>query len=61
MLLGYNDDDVIEEKILRVTLAYNHFGKNLVQRMPRFCFQTVFVRSISRFKLGQNWSNLVQN
>ncbi|ONK65154.1 uncharacterized protein A4U43_C07F34250 [Asparagus officinalis] len=35
MLLGYNDDDAIEEKILRVTLAYNHFGKNLVQRMPR--------------------------
>ncbi|XP_052203557.1 putative pectate lyase 2 [Diospyros lotus] len=34
MLLGH-DDNYIEDKIMRVTLVFNHFGSGLVQRMPR--------------------------
>uniref|UniRef100_A0A5B7BUA9 Pectate lyase n=1 Tax=Davidia involucrata TaxID=16924 RepID=A0A5B7BUA9_DAVIN len=34
MLLGAHDD-YPEDEIMQVTLAFNHFGKRLVQRMPR--------------------------
>ncbi|GFP88453.1 probable pectate lyase 22 [Phtheirospermum japonicum] len=34
MLLGHNDDYVLD-KNMKVTIAYNYFGKNLIQRMPR--------------------------
>ncbi|KAI3510293.1 hypothetical protein L1887_17174 [Cichorium endivia] len=34
MLLGHNDNNV-EDKIMKVTIVYNHFGPGLVQRMPR--------------------------
>uniref|UniRef100_A0A0D9WLQ6 Pectate lyase n=1 Tax=Leersia perrieri TaxID=77586 RepID=A0A0D9WLQ6_9ORYZ len=35
MLFGARDDSP-KDKIMQVTLAFNHFGKGLVQRMPRF-------------------------
>ncbi|CAN6464358.1 unnamed protein product [Victoria cruziana] len=34
MLLGH-EDSYLPDKGLRVTVAYNHFGEGLVQRMPR--------------------------
>ncbi|KAI7734965.1 hypothetical protein M8C21_014602 [Ambrosia artemisiifolia] len=34
MLFGHNDNNV-EDKIMKVTVVYNHFGPGLVQRMPR--------------------------
>ncbi|XP_023750912.2 putative pectate lyase 2 [Lactuca sativa] len=34
MLLGHNDNNM-EDKIMKVTIVYNHFGEGLVQRMPR--------------------------
>ncbi|KAK6917775.1 Pectate lyase [Dillenia turbinata] len=37
MLLGHNDQ-YIADKIMRVTVVYNHFGRGLVQRMPRVRF-----------------------
>ncbi|EAY99627.1 hypothetical protein OsI_21606 [Oryza sativa Indica Group] len=37
MLFGARDDSP-KDKIMQVTLAFNHFGKGLVQRMPRCRF-----------------------
>ncbi|MED6110225.1 hypothetical protein PIB30_041029 [Stylosanthes scabra] len=37
MLFGADDSDV-KDKIMQVTVAFNHFGKRLVQRMPRCRF-----------------------
>lgn len=34
MLFGGRDEDEIDSK-MQITLAYNHFGRFLVQRMPR--------------------------
>ncbi|MBA0572796.1 hypothetical protein Golob_003116 [Gossypium lobatum] len=34
MLFGANDNHKMDEK-MQITLAFNHFGKGLVQRMPR--------------------------
>ncbi|KAM0051902.1 putative pectate lyase [Helianthus debilis subsp. tardiflorus] len=34
MLFGHNDNNM-EDKIMKVTVVYNHFGPGLVQRMPR--------------------------
>jgi len=34
MLLGHKDG-LAEDQIMKVTVAFNHFGSNLVQRMPR--------------------------
>ncbi|CAN8270504.1 unnamed protein product [Cochlearia groenlandica] len=34
MLLGHSDS-YTKDKIMQVTIAYNHFGEGLVQRMPR--------------------------
>ncbi|XP_057721253.1 pectate lyase-like [Arachis stenosperma] len=34
MLLGHSDE-YIQDKDMQVTIAYNHFGEGLVQRMPR--------------------------
>ncbi|KAG8385768.1 hypothetical protein BUALT_Bualt03G0079600 [Buddleja alternifolia] len=34
MLFGHDDDNV-EDKRMKVTVAFNHFGPGLVQRMPR--------------------------
>ena len=34
MLLGHSDS-YTKDKLMQVTIAYNHFGKGLVQRMPR--------------------------
>ncbi|KAK2992505.1 hypothetical protein RJ640_005652 [Escallonia rubra] len=34
MLFGHNDNNV-EDKAMKVTVAFNHFGTGLVQRMPR--------------------------
>ncbi|XP_075486525.1 putative pectate lyase 2 [Primulina tabacum] len=34
MLFGHDDNNV-EDKAIRVTVAFNHFGPGLVQRMPR--------------------------
>ena len=35
MLLGHNDDYTQDVK-MQVTVAFNHFGEGLVQRMPRY-------------------------
>ncbi|EYU34765.1 hypothetical protein ABFS82_11G133000 [Erythranthe guttata] len=34
MLLGHNDG-YVQDKNMQVTIAFNHFGEGLVQRMPR--------------------------
>ncbi|KAH9330621.1 hypothetical protein KI387_002729, partial [Taxus chinensis] len=34
MLLGHNDD-YTQDVNMQVTIAFNHFGEGLVQRMPR--------------------------
>ncbi|XP_071937665.1 probable pectate lyase 8 isoform X1 [Coffea arabica] len=34
MLLGHSDD-YVRDKSMQVTIAYNHFGEGLIQRMPR--------------------------
>ncbi|KAI0492679.1 hypothetical protein KFK09_026955 [Dendrobium nobile] len=34
MLLGHSDE-MVEDKNMQVTIAFNHFGEGLVQRMPR--------------------------
>lgn len=34
MLLGHNDK-FFADKIMKVTVAFNRFGKGLVERMPR--------------------------
>lgn len=34
MLFGHNDD-FTADKIMKVTVVFNHFGHDLVQRMPR--------------------------
>ncbi|GJY36071.1 putative pectate lyase 2 [Tanacetum coccineum] len=35
MLIGHKDNN-LEDKIMKVTIVYNHFGPGLVQRMPRY-------------------------
>lgn len=35
MLFGHDDNNV-EDKKIKVTVAFNHFGPGLVQRMPRY-------------------------
>ncbi|CAO2824436.1 unnamed protein product [Amaranthus hypochondriacus] len=34
MLLGHSDS-YVKDKVMQVTIAYNHFGEGLIQRMPR--------------------------
>lgn len=34
MLFGANDTDP-NDKVMQITIAFNHFGKGLIQRMPR--------------------------
>lgn len=35
MLMGHSDS-YTRDKMMQVTIAYNHFGEGLIQRMPRF-------------------------
>ena len=35
MLLGHSDS-YVRDKQMQVTIAYNHFGEGLIQRMPRY-------------------------
>ncbi|KAK1352421.1 Pectate lyase [Heracleum sosnowskyi] len=42
MLLGASNSQV-KDKFMQVTLAFNHFGKRLIQRMPRVRFGFVHV------------------
>ena len=35
MLLGHSDT-YTRDKVMQVTFAYNHFGRGLIQRMPRY-------------------------
>jgi pectate lyase len=35
MLLGHSDS-YKQDKNMQVTIAFNHFGEGLVQRMPRY-------------------------
>ena len=41
MLLGHSDS-YVADKAMRVTIAFNHFGPGLVQRMPRFLHFSFF-------------------
>ena len=34
ILLGHSDS-YVRDKAMQVTIAYNHFGEGLIQRMPR--------------------------
>lgn len=36
MLLGH-DDEYIEDQNMKVTVAFNYFGPDCDQRMPRYC------------------------
>lgn len=42
MLLGATNEQV-KDKHLQVTICFNHFGKRLIQRMPRVRFGFVHV------------------
>ncbi|VVB03908.1 unnamed protein product [Arabis nemorensis] len=42
MLFGARNEDVIDKK-MQITVAFNHFGKRLHQRMPRVRYGTVHV------------------
>lgn len=42
MLFGGTNKDVIDKK-MQITVAFNHFGKRLKQRMPRVRFGLVHV------------------
>ncbi|XP_010527872.1 PREDICTED: probable pectate lyase 3 isoform X2 [Tarenaya hassleriana] len=42
MLFGGTDKDVIDKK-MQITVAFNHFGKRLVQRMPRCRYGLIHV------------------
>ncbi|MED6181480.1 putative pectate lyase 3 [Stylosanthes scabra] len=42
MLFGANKDHTID-KVMQITLAFNHFGKRLIQRMPRCRYGFVHV------------------
>ncbi|QHO12735.1 hypothetical protein HN873_052213 [Arachis hypogaea] len=42
MLFGANDQHTID-KVMQITLVFNHFGKRLIQRMPRCRFGFVHV------------------
>ncbi|CAO2824516.1 unnamed protein product [Amaranthus hypochondriacus] len=42
MLLGHSDS-YVNDKVMQVTVAYNHFGEGLVQRMPWIRFGTLHV------------------
>ncbi|KAL6603007.1 hypothetical protein ACP70R_043368 [Stipagrostis hirtigluma subsp. patula] len=42
MLFG-GDDHLVKDRIMQVTVAFNHFGKGLVQRMPRIRFGFVHI------------------
>ena len=42
MLFGAKDEHVID-KNMQITVAFNHFGKRLEQRMPRCRFGTIHV------------------
>lgn len=42
MLFGANDNHDMDEK-MQITLAFNHFGKGLVQRMPRCRWRFIHV------------------
>lgn len=37
MLLGHSDS-YDKDKSMQVTIAFNHFGEGLIQRMPRYFF-----------------------
>lgn len=41
MLMGHSDS-YTRDKLMQVTIAYNHFGEGLIQRMPRFVMHFVF-------------------
>lgn len=43
MLLGHSDS-YVRDKSMQVTIAYNHFGEGLIQRMPRhWLFRWIFL------------------
>ena len=48
MLLGHNDNNV-EDRIMRVTIAFNHFGPGLIERMPRYTLYTRY-QCLTRIK-----------
>nr|GME19899.1 probable pectate lyase 5 [Ipomoea batatas] len=41
MLLGHSDT-LIADKNMQVTIAFNHFGEGLIQRMPRYIYAFYF-------------------
>lgn len=43
MLLGHSDS-YTRDKLMQVTIAYNHFGEGLIQRMPRYLFIHNFLK-----------------
>lgn len=45
MLLGHSDS-YTQDKNMQVTIAFNHFGEGLVQRMPRYNHIQHFIMSI---------------
>jgi hypothetical protein len=43
MLLGHSDS-YTGDKQMQVTIAYNHFGEGLIQRMPRYVTYPIKVK-----------------
>lgn len=49
MLLGHSDS-YVRDKQMQVTIAYNHFGEGLIQRMPRYCsLLSLFHNRVGKF------------
>lgn len=42
MLFGHNDNNV-EDKAMKVTVAFNHFGPGLIERMPRYMHNFILI------------------
>ncbi|KAG2726631.1 hypothetical protein I3843_01G118700 [Carya illinoinensis] len=51
MLLGHSDS-YTKDKQMQVTIAYNHFGEGLIQRMPRYHVTFIFHIKNSLFSLS---------
>lgn len=55
MLLGH-DDEYLQDKNMKVTVAFNHFGPKCYQRMPRYITYTYTQAEQSEYKNNQTMS-----
>lgn len=53
MLLGHNDE-YTADKVMKVTVAFNHFGPGLIERMPRWVELALKSHDINGIKSNKN-------